>query len=81
MTIDKRRAIRNQLARQGMQARPREVVEALESFGILVSERLVTHVKSQIIRDGARAERQRTKRAPRAVNCKRPRQQKIPPRR
>ena len=46
VTADKRRAIRIVLARLGMQAKPQEVVETLESYGVSVGPHLVRLVRS-----------------------------------
>ena len=81
MTADKRRAIRTVLARLGMQAKPQEVVETLESYGVSVGPRLVRLVKLQILRDDAKAARERFKLPPKPRTGKRPQQRKIPPRR
>lgn len=81
MTVNKRRAIRNTLARLGMQAKPEQVAEALEGYGIVVSGRLVSRVKLQILLDEAKAVRERSKRPPKSKTRKRPQQRKIPPRR
>ena len=81
MAANKRRAIRTALARLGMQAKPEEVIETLDGYGIEVSERLVTSVKLQMYRDEAKATRERSKRPPKPKTCNRPEQRKIPPRR
>jgi hypothetical protein len=81
VTVNKRRAIRNTLARLGMQARPDQVVEALENYGIEVSHRFVSRVKIQILQDESKAARERAERPPKPKTCKRPQQRKIPPRR
>jgi hypothetical protein len=64
VTVNKRRAIRNMLARLGMHATPGQVVEALESLDIEVSENFVARVKAQMFRDEAKAVRERSKRPP-----------------
>jgi hypothetical protein len=81
VTVNKRRAIRTALARLGMQAKPGEVVETLDGYGIEVSEKLVSRVKLQIIQDEAKATRERSKRPPKPKSRHRPQQRKIPPRR
>ncbi len=50
----KARAIRNTLARLGMQASPKQVVAALAGFGIDVSEGLVRPVKLKTLKAGGR---------------------------
>ena len=64
MTVNKRRAIRNMLARLGMHATPGRIVETLESLGVEVNENFVTRVKAQMFRDEAKAVRERSKRPP-----------------
>jgi len=81
VTANERRAIRNTLDRLGMQAKPEQVVADLESHGLEVSDRFVGRVKMQILRDEAKAARERFKRPPKPKTCKRPQQRKIPPRR
>ena len=81
MTANKRQAIRNMLAQLGMQAKPQEVAETLDGYGIEVSERLVSRVKVQMVQDEARATRERSKRPPKPESRHRPQQRKIPPRR
>jgi len=81
VTADKRRAIRTVLARLGMQGKPQEVVETLESYGVSVGPQLVRSVKLQILRDDAKAARERVKLPPKPGTGKRPQQRKIPPRR
>lgn len=81
MTTNKRNSIRTTLARLGMHATPEQVVEALHDLGIEVSERFVTQVKTQMMRDEAKATRERSKRPPKTKSRSRPQQQKIPPRR
>ena len=81
MTANKRRAIRTALARLGMQAKPHEVVDVLDSYGIAVSPRLVHMVKLQIVREDAKAARERFKRTVKPSSGSRPQQRKIPPRR
>ena len=58
-----------------------QVVEALHEVGIEVSERFVSQVKAQMLRDEAKATRERSKRPPKTKSRSRPQQQKIPPRR
>ena len=77
--LNKRRAIRNMLARLGMHATPGQVVEALESLGIEVSENFVTRVKAQMFPDEAKSVRERSKRPPKTRS--RPQQRKVPPQR
>jgi hypothetical protein len=81
MTANKRRAIRNTLDRLGMQAKPEQVVEALERHGLEVSDRFVSLVKMQMLRDDAKAARERSKRPPKLKTRRRPQRRKIPPRR
>jgi hypothetical protein len=74
------RAIHNALARLGMQASPKQVVAALASFGIDVTEGLVRQVKVEMLKEAAQVERQRAK----VRNADRPkvrRPPKVPPRR
>ena len=80
MATNKRRAIRNMLARMGMHSTPGQVVEALESYGIEVNERFVIQVKWQMFRHEAKAVRERSKRDPKDKSRKRPQQRKIPSR-
>ena len=61
-TVNKRTAIRNMLARLGMQASAKQVVEALSVHGIAVSDRFVARVKAQMFRDEAKEIRERSKR-------------------
>ncbi len=81
MTTNRRKAITDMFARMGMHAKPAQVVDALQHCGIEVSERFVSLVRFQMIRDDAKAERQRLKRVPMARSRKRPQQRKIPGRR
>jgi hypothetical protein len=62
-----------------MQASNREVVAALASFGIDVTEWLVQRVRNQMQKDAARVERQQVKVPLRVVRVQRP--PKVPPRR
>ncbi len=74
------RTIRNAVARLGMQASPKQVVAFLANFGIDVSEALVRQVKVEMLKEIAKAERQRVK----VPNTARPtvrRPLKVPPRR
>jgi hypothetical protein len=78
--ISKARAIQNTLARLGMQASPEQVVAAVASFGIDVTEALVRQVKADMLKHAAQVERQRVK----VPNADRPtvrRPPKVPPRR
>jgi hypothetical protein len=81
VTANNRRAIRNTLDRLGMQAEPERVVADLESHGMEVSDRFVSLVKMQMLRDDAKAARERSKRPPKPKNHNRPQRRKIPPRR
>ena len=78
VTVNKWRAIRNMLARLGMHATPGQVVEALESLDIEVSENFVARVKAQMFRDEAKAVRERSKRPPKTKTRSRPQQRKVP---
>jgi hypothetical protein len=62
----------------GMGSSPAAVVEALEGYGIEVSERFVTQVRSQMILDESKAKRRRLKREPKVKSRKRPQNRKIP---
>jgi len=81
VTANERRAIRNTLDRLGMQAKPEQVVADLESHGLEVSDRFVSLVKMQMLRDDAKAARERSKRPPKPKTHNRPQRRKIPPRR
>ena len=81
MTVNEQRAIRSMLARLGMQATPKQVVEALEAFGVEISESFVSQVRFQMVRHDAKATRERSKRPPKIKSRKRPQQRKIPGRR
>ena len=81
MTANKRTAIRHALDRLGTQAKPEQVVEALESHGLEVSDRFVSLVRMQLLRDDAKAARERSKRPPKPKTRRRPQRRKIPPRR
>ncbi len=47
--LNKRRAVRNALARLGLQTRAREVVAALAAEGVHVGEELVQRVRREIL--------------------------------
>ena len=79
-SVSKTKAIQNTLARLGMQARTKEVVAALANFGIDVSEALVQRVKLEMLKETAKAERQRVK-VPSAARRTVRRPPKVPPRR
>jgi len=81
VTTNERRAIRNTLDRLGMQAKPEQVVADLESHSLEVSDRFVSLVKMQLLRDDAKAARERSKRPPKLKVRHRPQRRKIPPRR
>jgi hypothetical protein len=81
MTSNRQRAIRNTLDQLGMQAKPEQVVEALESHGLDVSDRFVSLVKMQMLRYEAKAAREGFKRPPKLKTRYRPQRRKIPPRR
>ncbi len=79
-SISRTRAIRNALARLGMQASPKQVVAALAEFGIDVNEGLVRQVKMDMLKQAAKSERQRV----RTPQIERPQVRcppKVPPRR
>lgn len=78
MTINKRRAIRSTLARLGRHSTPTQVVAALESYGIEVSENFVARVKAQMFGSETKAARERSKRPPKTKSRNRPQQRKIP---
>ena len=78
MTSDKRNEVRRTLGRLGMHATPEQVVAAMEQYGVEVSEKLVSQVKAQLLRDDAKAVRERSKRVPKSKSHKRPQQRKIP---
>jgi serine/threonine protein kinase len=78
VTINKRRAIRSTLARLGMHSTPTQVVAALESYGIEVSENFVARVKAQMFGSETKAARERSKRPPKTKSRNRPQQRKIP---
>jgi hypothetical protein len=59
--VNKKRAIRDALCRLGLHARPAQVVAALADYGMSVSEELVRAVVFELLREAARAERQRSK--------------------
>src|SRR5262245_35409542 len=78
--ISKARAIKNTLERIGMQASHEQVVAAVASFGMDVTEALVRQFKVEMLKQAAQVERQRVK----APNADRPtvrRPPKVPPRR
>ena len=81
VTTNKRKAIRTLLARIGLHATPEQVVDALRDIGIGASTRLVAQVKAQMLRDEAKAIKERSKRPPKTKSRRRPQQQKNPPRR
>ena len=64
MTANKQRAIRTTLARLGMHATAKQVVDGLAAFGVEVSEDFVSRVKEQIRREESKAFRGRSKRPP-----------------
>jgi hypothetical protein len=74
------RAIRNAVARLGMQASPKQIIAFLANFGIDVSEALVRRVKVEIWKETAKAERQRVK-VPNTAQPTVRRPPKVPPRR
>ena len=78
MTINKRRAIRSSLARLGRHSTPTQVVSALESYGIEVSENFVARVKAQMFGSETKAAIERSKRPPKTKCRNRPQQRKIP---
>ena len=74
------RAIRNAVARLGMQASPKQIAAFLSNFGIDVSEALVRRVEVEMLKQATRVERQQV----RTPKVKRPsvrRPAKVPPRR
>ena len=81
MTANKQKAIRSTLARLGMHATSKQVVDELAGFGIEVSEDFVSRVKEQIRREESKALQERSKRPPKTKSRKRPQQRKIPQRR
>jgi hypothetical protein len=81
VTANKQKAIRSTLARLGMHAKPKQVVNELECFGIEVSEDFVSRVKEQIRREESKTLRERSKRPPKNKSLNRPQQRKIPQRR
>jgi hypothetical protein len=68
------------LARLGMHVPPSDVVAALASSGIEVSETLVKKVQVDLLRKQARVENQRSKPLLQDKRRIRPQQRKIPPR-
>jgi hypothetical protein len=77
--IGKKKAIQNTLARLGLQTSNREVVAALASFGLDVSEALVQQVRIQMQKEAAKIAQQRVRVPARALRIQRP--PKMPPRR
>ena len=75
--MNKRRAIRNILARLGLQAGSEQAVEALATYGIQATNHFVASVKSQILRCEAKAVREQSKRPPKIKSRNRPQQRKI----
>jgi hypothetical protein len=73
------RAIRNTLARLGMQASPKQVVATLAGCGIEVDEALVRRVKIEMLKEAAQVDRHQRK-APPAERPKAQRPPKVPPR-
>ena len=55
------RAIKNALARLGMQASPTQVVAAMADIGIVVNEALVRQVKVELLKQAAKVERQQVR--------------------
>jgi hypothetical protein len=74
------RAIRNTLARLGMQASPEQVVAALAGLGIVVNEALVRQVKVEMLKQAAKVGRQQV-RPPQIERPRVRRPPKLPPRR
>ncbi len=81
MTADQQRSIRSTLARLGMHATAKQVVDELANFGVEVSEAFVSRVKEQILREESKAVAERSKREPKNKSRNRPQQRKIPQRR
>lgn len=75
------RAIRDAFTRRGLHISTKQTVEALDELGIEVSDSFVLSVKGQMIREQAKAMRERAKRPPESKGRNRPPQRKIPPRR
>jgi len=78
--FSKAKAIQNALARLGLQASAKQVVAAVASFGIDVSEALVCRVKRGMLKEVAKMERQRVK-IPKAERPRVWHPPKVPPRR
>jgi hypothetical protein len=74
------RAIRNAVARLGMQASPKQVVAFLANFGIDVSVAQVRRVKVEMLKQAARIQRQQVK-VPKSQRPTVWRPPKVPPRR
>jgi hypothetical protein len=79
-SISRRSAIKNALARLGMQARPAQVVAALGDIGIVVNEALVRQVRGKMLKQAAKVERQQV-RTPQIESPQVRRPPKLPPRR
>jgi NAD(P)H-dependent FMN reductase len=79
-SISQATAIRNSLARLGMQASPKQVVAALAEFGIDVNEALVRQVRVEMLKQAAKSERQQV-RTPQVERPQVRRPPKVPPRR
>jgi hypothetical protein len=77
----KKRVIRATLSRLGLQARPAEVVASLAACGVEVSEEMVRAVALELLREAARAERQRIRARTPVVPPPARRVNKVPPRR
>lgn len=81
VTSSEQRAIKAAWLRLGLHASPKQVVEALEEFGVEVSEAFVGRVRGQMSRERSSAAREQAKRPPSTKSRKRPQQRKIPGRR
>ena len=77
--VSKKRAIQYTLGRLGMQASNREVVAALADVGVGVTEGLIRQVRVELLKEAARAERQRARLPATQHRLQRP--PKMPPRR
>jgi hypothetical protein len=77
----KKRAIKETFSRLGLQSRPAEVVASLAACGVEVSEGMVRAVAWELLREAARAERQRIKARKPVVVAPGKRVNKVPPRR
>jgi hypothetical protein len=77
--VSKKRAIQNTLGRLGMQASNHEVVATLAEVGIDVTEGLIRQVRVEMLKEAAKAERQRARLAATLHRLRRP--QKMRPRR